>query len=105
MSVSYDFTGQTTIVTGGARGIGRAIAAGLLRSGAQVWSWDANPIELDGAHSVRVDVTVATQIDTALADVLSHSTSIDILVNNAGYLGKYKPSSISTLVNGSTLFE
>jgi NAD(P)-dependent dehydrogenase (short-subunit alcohol dehydrogenase family) len=49
------------------------------------------PSNFDGAHSARVDVTVAPQIDTALASVLSHSTSIDILVKHARYFGKYKP--------------
>jgi NADP-dependent 3-hydroxy acid dehydrogenase YdfG len=34
MSVSYDFSGQTAIVTGGARGIGRAVATQFVRSGA-----------------------------------------------------------------------
>jgi NAD(P)-dependent dehydrogenase (short-subunit alcohol dehydrogenase family) len=46
MSVSYDFSGQTAIVTGGARGIGRAIVTQFVRSGAHVWIWDVDPIEL-----------------------------------------------------------
>ena len=91
MSVSYDFAGQTAIVTGGARGIGRAISAGFIRAGAQVWIWDLDPIELDGAHSIKADVMVARQIENALTAVLSHSTGIDVLVNNAGYLGPHKP--------------
>src|SRR5262249_6256680 len=91
MSVSFDFTGQTAIVTGGARGIGRAIAAHFVRSGAQVWIWDVDPIKLDGAQSLKVDVTSADQIAKALAHVVSESPRIDILVNNAGYLGTYQP--------------
>jgi len=47
MSVSYDFSGQTAIVTGGARGIGRAIVTQFVRSGAHVWIWDVDPIELE----------------------------------------------------------
>ena len=91
MDIQYDFSGQTAIVTGGARGIGRAIAAEFLRSGAQVWTWDIDPVELDGAHSQTVDVTNADQIANALVQIMSGSPRIDILVNNAGYLGSHQP--------------
>lgn len=87
----YDFSGQTAIVTGGARGIGRAVAEHFLRSGAQVWIWDIDPVELNGAHSLSVDVTNARQITEALASTVRQSARIDILVNNAGYLGAYRP--------------
>ena len=91
MSVSYDFAGQTSVVTGGARGIGRAIAAQFVRSGAQVWIWDIDPVELDGAHSLTVDVTKSDQIAEALTRIVDQNPQIDILVNNAGYLGSYQP--------------
>ncbi len=91
MSVSYDFAGQTSVVTGGARGIGRAIAAQFVRSGAQVWIWDIDPVELDGARSLTVDVTKSDQIAKALARIVDQNPQIDILVNNAGYLGSYQP--------------
>jgi 2-dehydro-3-deoxy-L-rhamnonate dehydrogenase (NAD+) len=91
MSVSYDFSGQTAIVTGGARGIGRAIVTQFVRSGAHVWIWDVDPIELEGVRSLKVDVTKADQISKALAQVVSQSPRIDILVNDAGYLGSYQP--------------
>ena len=69
MNIQYDFCGQTAIVTGGARGIGRAIATQLVRFGAQVWVWDIDPIDLDGAQSVRVDVTKADEIAKALGRI------------------------------------
>lgn len=91
MDIQYDFSGQTAIVTGGARGIGRAIAAQFVRFGAQVWIWDIDPVELDGAHSLTVDVTSADEIARALAQMFRQSPHIEILVNNAGYLGRYRP--------------
>ncbi len=91
MDIQYDFSGQTAIVTGGARGIGRAIAAQFIRFGAQIWIWDVDPVELDGAHSLTVDVTKANEIAKAVAQMIRQSPRIDILVNNAGYLGRYQP--------------
>jgi NAD(P)-dependent dehydrogenase (short-subunit alcohol dehydrogenase family) len=91
MDVLYDFSGQTAIITGGARGIGRAIAAQFVRFGAQVWIWDIDPVELDGASSLTVDVTNADQIAKAVTHIISRSSHIEILVNNAGYLGSYQP--------------
>jgi 3-oxoacyl-[acyl-carrier protein] reductase len=89
MQVAYDFAGQTAIVTGGARGIGRAIAALLAESGAEVWIWDIEPVELAGTRSVAVDVTNGEDISRALC--LIEERSVDILVNNAGCLGSYRP--------------
>src|SRR5450432_3974785 len=86
-----DFSGQTAIVTGGARGIGRAVAEHFLLAGAQVWIWDIDPVELNGAHSLSVDVANAREITEALASTVRQSPRIDILVNNAGYLGAYRP--------------
>ncbi|TIX16853.1 MAG: SDR family NAD(P)-dependent oxidoreductase, partial [Mesorhizobium sp.] len=89
MSVTYDFAGRTAIVTGGARGIGRAIASKLALSGADVWIWDIEPVELEGTRSLSVDVTKRDSVMEALS--LMDTTEIDILVNNAGWLGSYKP--------------
>lgn len=88
MTVSYDFRGQTAIVTGGARGIGRAIGRLLSDSGADVWIWDIDPVELPGTRSVAVDITKRADITVALG--LMAGKKIDILVNDAGYLGPYK---------------
>jgi NAD(P)-dependent dehydrogenase (short-subunit alcohol dehydrogenase family) len=88
MSVTYDFAGRTAIVTGGARGIGRAIAGQLALSGADVWIWDIDPVELPGTRSVAVDVTKRDDITQALA--IMEWRDIDILVNDAGWLGSYK---------------
>lgn len=91
MDIQYDFSHQTAIVTGGARGIGRAIATQFVRFGAHVWIWDIDPVELNGAHSQTVDVTKADQISEALGHIVSPSVRLDILINNAGYLGNHQP--------------
>ncbi|ESY68783.1 MULTISPECIES: SDR family NAD(P)-dependent oxidoreductase [Mesorhizobium] len=90
MTVTYDFGGKTAIVTGGSRGIGKAVATQLIQSGADVWIWDADPLPLDGAHCQTVDVTKAHQIKDALAGIIANGRRIDIVINNAGYLGSYR---------------
>ena len=42
MPTIYDFRDRVAVVTGGAQGIGRAIAARLLHGGATVWLWDCD---------------------------------------------------------------
>jgi 3-oxoacyl-[acyl-carrier protein] reductase len=76
-----DFNGRTAIVTGGAQGIGAAIAKRLQDSGAQVLVWD-----LDG--SPGVDVSDPASIEKALKGL----GKIDVLVNNAGIAGKNVPT-------------
>ncbi|MER8387444.1 SDR family oxidoreductase [Mesorhizobium sp. M0166] len=89
MTVTYDFGGKTAIVTGGARGIGRAVATKLAQAGADVWIWDTDPIPADGTHSQMVDVAKAGDVRKALTEIVAKAGRIDILVNNAGYLGPY----------------
>lgn len=75
-------------VTGGSKGIGRAIAERLKKSGAQVYVWDVAPAEVEEVTYVAVDVSKPDQIDKAGAETVGRTSSIDILVNNAGYLGE-----------------
>jgi len=87
MPVAYDLSGRTAGVTGGAKGIGRAIVERLSEAGAQVWNWDVSPDALDGVAACKVDVTKAADIERAVAQVTESTARIDILVNNAGFTG------------------
>jgi 2-hydroxycyclohexanecarboxyl-CoA dehydrogenase len=88
--------GKTALVTGGGRGIGRAIALGLAQEGAQVAVLDiladnaaavAREIEATGvkALALTADLTKRAQVERAIADTLAQFGQIDILVNNAGW--------------------
>ncbi|HYL23343.1 MAG TPA: SDR family NAD(P)-dependent oxidoreductase [Burkholderiales bacterium] len=80
----FDFGGRTAVVTGGAQGIGAAIAKRLRSSGAKVAIWD-----LDG--SPRVDVADAGAVQAATERTLRELGKIDVLVNNAGIAGPSMP--------------
>lgn len=88
--------GKTALVTGGGRGIGRAIALGLAQEGAQVAVLDiladnaaavAGEIEATGVKALALpaDLTKRAQVERAVADTLAQFGQIDILVNNAGW--------------------
>ena len=84
MPVTYDFAKQTAIVTGGARGIGRAIAGQLAASGADVWIWAIDPVEIAGTRSVAVAVDVATRDSIAQALTLIKGKDASVLDVAAG---------------------
>jgi 3-oxoacyl-[acyl-carrier protein] reductase len=92
---TYDFHDRIAVVTGGAQGIGRAIAQRLAESGATVWLWDRDvalaktaAAEL-GAIAAPVDVTDLAQVEAAAK---AAGGRIDILVNNAGISGVNTPT-------------
>ena len=89
-----DLEGRKAVVTGGARGIGRAICQRLTDSGARCAIWDrdeAAAVEAAGAiagsEAIRVDVTDPRAVDSAVAATAELMGEIDILVNNAGIAG------------------
>lgn len=86
---SQSLAGRVAIVTGGSRGIGRAIALALGGAGAEVVVWDRDP--LNEADAIAVDVTDPAALDGAVTAVLKRHGRLDILVNNAGYAGSTVP--------------
>ena len=86
------FDGQTALVTGGTRGIGRAVAARLAAAGAQVFLTgtdraraEAVAAELDGerVRGVELDLTDPDSVRRCFAEV-AEAGGLQILVNNAG---------------------
>ncbi len=95
MASTSSLTGSTVLVTGGARGLGRAIALTAAVRRARVVLWDR---DLERATEVRdlvlaaggrawaheVDVTDQSSVDAAAARTVDEVGGVDVLVNNAG---------------------
>lgn len=76
-----DFTGKVAVVTGGTRGIGKAIAETLRDSGAEVYITGTKP--MDDNHYLQVDFSDDPSVKAFLQKI-SEMPKIDICVNNAG---------------------
>ena len=98
MANIIDLQGRTAVVTGGAQGIGRAIAERLIASGARVALWDrdlalatktAAALANGKAQAIAIECDQVNWADvqSASAKTLAAFGSIDILVNNAGISG------------------
>ena len=86
---------KVTVITGGARGIGYAVAQRYVEEGAKVALWDVLEEELAQArqklsdlggtvHTYVVDVTKADSVRKAMEDVEREIGKVDIMINNAG---------------------
>lgn len=96
---SYDFENRTAIVTGGAQGIGGAVAELLANNGARVAIWDADhglasetATHLgNGAIAVMVDIASWKCVEEAYAQTKDAFGHVDIVVNSAGIAGSNSP--------------
>jgi NAD(P)-dependent dehydrogenase (short-subunit alcohol dehydrogenase family) len=91
----FDLTGQVALVTGAARGLGRAICLALAHAGADV-ALGLRDVHASGglpgqiesmgrrALALQMDVSRIDQIFQAVDDTVAHYGKLDILVNNAG---------------------
>lgn len=92
-----DLSGRVVAITGGARGIGYAVAQRALRSGAAVALWDIDAerlarserelSELGPVSSAVVELTDEASVDAAAASTAQRHGAIDVLINSAGITG------------------
>lgn len=91
----FDLKGKVVIITGGSRGLGKAMAVGLAKAGARIVVTDI--LDTDNAVSeirefnddvfgLTVDVTNRSDVEHMVEKTVDHFGSIDVLINNAGIL-------------------
>ncbi len=92
-----DMQGRVAVITGGAQGIGYAVAQRMLSSGAAVALWDINEAQLAAARealaafgsvsTVVVELTDEAAVDAAMRTTVERHGRLDALVNSAGITG------------------
>ena len=90
-----DLAGRHAVITGGAAGLGFAIAQRMLASGAGVTLWDLDSQALAraagqlgaGVRTVAVDVGDHASVVRAVQQTVAHTPAVDVLVNSAGVTG------------------
>jgi 3-oxoacyl-[acyl-carrier protein] reductase len=96
---AIDLQDQIAIVTGGAQGLGLAMAKRILASGARVCLWDRNTDLLEAAKAgldgkaeiFTVDIADASAVSAAVAETEKAIGPVSILVNSAGIAGPIAP--------------
>jgi 3-oxoacyl-[acyl-carrier protein] reductase len=97
---ALDFRGRSAVITGGASGIGLAVAQRLAAGGATVALWDRDEAALAAAKAVLPDATRTLAVDVTDAEVVARAADataldlgrIDILVCSAGVTGPNVPA-------------
>jgi 3-oxoacyl-[acyl-carrier protein] reductase len=111
----YDLKDRVAIVTGGAQGIGLAVANRILASGGRVAIWDRDRALLDETvkgiakddrvRGFSVDIADLAAVEAGTKATLEHFGKIDILINNAAIVGpnantwEYPPEAFREVVN------
>ncbi|CAB3779175.1 Galactitol 2-dehydrogenase [Paraburkholderia ultramafica] len=91
----FGLTGKSAFITGGAQGIGKAVALAMARSGMNVAIVDVNQAkadevaeEIEGrgvkALALKVDVTNAAEVDSMMTQIVGKFGRLDVALNNAG---------------------
>src|SRR5262245_31931178 len=75
---------RSVLVTGGNRGIGRAVAEAFLKNGDNVAVTSRNGDAPDGAFAVACELTDPASVEAAFAAVEAHQGAVEVLVANAG---------------------
>lgn len=104
--IRFDFTGKSTVVTGGGQGIGRAIAEALLKANAKVWLADcdaeagaatlAELASFGRVEFVLTDVADPDAVNALRQRVAAAGEGLDLLVNNAAVMVR-KPLAVLSL--------
>ena len=94
LSLAMNFNGQTALITGAGRGIGKTIAVKLAESGLDIAIADMNPVSDDVLREIeeygtkclafQLDVTDVESVDSVVKKIIDETGGIHILVNNAG---------------------
>jgi NAD(P)-dependent dehydrogenase (short-subunit alcohol dehydrogenase family) len=92
VSNDYRFSGRVALVTGGASGIGAAVARRLVAEGAKVASFDLKAAPADGIVALAGDVSRSADVDAAVRRTEDDLGPIDVLVCSAGVPGESLPS-------------
>ncbi|KAJ5780732.1 Glucose/ribitol dehydrogenase [Penicillium paradoxum] len=93
--------GKTCLVTGGAGGLGKAIATQFLEAGANVVICDVNDERLQASSAelsskgplkaIKTDITNTSEVESLFETIIGEYGKIDVLVNNAGIMDRFDP--------------
>lgn len=108
ISRAFDLKGKTCVVTGGGRGIGRAIAEAFAQAGARVAISGRNAATLANAvramteaggeaHAIQADISLEADVERLASEVKARFGAPHVLVNNAGVNAIYKTLEDTTL--------
>ncbi len=95
MTITFDLTGKTAIVTGANTGLGQGIATALAQAGASIVAVGRSPMEETERlcrafgvdfHSVQADLSTLEPIERIVSEAAEFGGRVDILVNNAGII-------------------